>query len=70
MTAALEGVSGQQHVPAATYTRERTDTQFTVGWVARGGGNSRPHGDKIVDRPVHSQLLFRLSYAAHIYMYI
>ena len=33
MTAVLEGVSGQQHAPAAIYPRERTVTQFTGGWM-------------------------------------
>ena len=33
MTAALEGVSGQQHAPAALYPRERPGTHFTGGWV-------------------------------------
>jgi len=35
MTAAVEeGVSGQQHDPAALYPRERPGTHFTGGWVA------------------------------------
>ena len=34
------------------------------------GGKSRPHRDSIPDRPVRSQLLYRLSYQAHIYIYI
>jgi len=29
MNAALEGVSGQQHAPAALYPRERPGTHFT-----------------------------------------
>ena len=33
MAAALEGVSGQQHTPAALYLRERPDTHFTGGSV-------------------------------------
>jgi len=33
MTAALEGVSGQQHVTAALYPRERPGIQFTECWV-------------------------------------
>jgi len=33
MTAALEGVNGQQHDPAALYHRERPGTRFTEGWV-------------------------------------
>ena len=30
------------------------------------GGKSRPHRDSILDRPAHSQSLYRLSYPAHI----
>ena len=30
------------------------------------GGKSRPHRDSILDRPSHSQSLYRLSYPAHI----
>jgi len=33
MTAALEGVSGQQHAPAALFPQERFGTHFTRGWV-------------------------------------
>ena len=33
MTAALEGVSGQQHARAALYRRQRPGTDFTGGWV-------------------------------------
>jgi len=33
MTAALEGVSGQQHAPAALYPQERPGTHFTGDWV-------------------------------------
>ena len=38
MTAALEGGSGQQHVPAAIYPREITGTHFTGGWVGPRDG--------------------------------
>ena len=38
MTAALEGVSGQQHAPAALYPRERTGIHFTGGWVGPRAG--------------------------------
>jgi len=38
MTAALEGVSGQQHAPAALYPRERKGAQFTGGWVGPRAG--------------------------------
>ena len=37
MTAALEGVSGQQHAPAAIYPRKRPGTHFTGSWVGRSG---------------------------------
>jgi len=38
MTAALEGVSGQQHAPAALYPRKRAGTHFTGGWVGLRAG--------------------------------
>ena len=38
MTAALEGVSGQQHAPAALYPLERPGTHFTGGWVGPRAG--------------------------------
>jgi len=38
MTAALEGVSGQQHALAALYTRERPGAYFTGGWVGPRAG--------------------------------
>ena len=64
------GVSGQQHAPAALYPRERPGTHFTGGWVGPsagldGCGKSRPQRDSIPDRPVRSQSLYRLSYPAH-----
>jgi hypothetical protein len=60
MTAALEGVSGQQHAPAEIYPRERPGTPCAGGWVGpRAGlekcGKSRPHRDSIPDRPARSQ---------------
>ena len=33
MTAALEGVRGQQHVPVARYPRDKPGIHFTGGWV-------------------------------------
>jgi len=49
MTAALEGVSGHQHAPAALYPQERPVTHFTeAGWAPGPvwtGGKSRPHRD-------------------------
>jgi len=69
MTAALEGVSGQQHVPAALYPRERPGTHVQeVGWDSGPvwtGGKSCPHRDSIPERPARSQSLYRLSYRAH-----
>ena len=38
MTAALEGVSGQHHAPAALYPQERPGTHFTGGWVGPRAG--------------------------------
>ena len=38
MTAALEGMSGQQHAPAARYPRERPGTQLTGDWVGPRAG--------------------------------
>ena len=50
MTTALEGVRGQRHAPAAFYTRERSGTHCTGGWVGLRDylemyGKSRPHRD-------------------------
>jgi len=38
MTAALEGVSGQQHAPAALYRRERPGAHFVGGWLGPRAG--------------------------------
>jgi len=38
MTAALEGVSGQQYALTALYPRERPGTHFTGGWVGTRAG--------------------------------
>ena len=60
MTVALEGVSGQQHSPAALYPRERPGTHFKGGWVVPGpvwtGGKSHRHRDSIPDRPARSSV--------------
>jgi len=60
MTAALEGVSGQQHASAALYPRERPGTHFTGCWVGpRAGLDGRkisPHRDSIPDRPARSSV--------------
>jgi len=44
-----------------------------AGWapgLVGTGGKPRPHRDSIPDRPARSQSLYRLSYPAHIYIYI
>ena len=41
MTAALEGVNGQQHAPAALYLRESPGTHFTGGWAGPRAGLDR-----------------------------
>jgi len=38
MTAALEGLNGQQHAPAALYRRERRGARFTGGWMGPSAG--------------------------------
>jgi len=48
MTAALEGVSGQQHVPAAIYPQKRPGTNFTGDWVGPRAGLD---GQKISSSP-------------------
>jgi len=56
------------------FTRGRPGTHFTGGWMGPrasvDGRKSRPHRDSIPDRPARSQALYRLSYAAHIYICI
>jgi len=47
-TAALEGVSGQQHALAALYPRERPGTHFTEGWL---GPRAGLFGQKISSPP-------------------
>jgi len=59
MTAALEGVSGQQHAPATFYPRERPGTYFAGGWVGPRAGLD---GGKISSPPgffITNILLFR-----------
>ena len=70
MTAAVERVNGQQHVPATLYPGERPGVHFAGGWVGPMCGldrcrKSHPHQDSILDRPARSQSLYRLSYPAH-----
>ena len=76
MTAALEGVSGQQHAPTELYTRERPGTNLTGDWVGpragleRCGKISSTQGfDPRTVEPI-AQSLYRLSYAAYICIYI
>ena len=67
MTAAIEGVSGQQNPPTALYPRERTGTHFTGGLVGPRAvldGKPHPHRDTITDRRARSQSLYGLSYPA------
>ena len=68
MAAALEGVIGQQHGPAALYPGKDPvpilqEAEWAPGpvWM---GGKSRPRLDSIPDRPARSQSLYRLSYPA------
>ena len=67
MTAALEGVSGQRHAPAALYPRERPGTHFTGGWVGPRAGldgrkNLVPTGIRSRTIQPVAQSLYRLSY--------
>ena len=69
MTAAIEGVSGQQQAPAAIYPRENPvpvlqEAEWAPGTVW-AGGKSRPHQYSIPDRPARSQSLYRLRYLGH-----
>jgi len=69
MTAALEGVSVQQHAPATRYLRKRPVTHNTGGWMrptaGLDGGKSRLHWDSISESPPRCQWPYRLSYSAH-----
>ena len=53
MTAALEGVSGQQNAPAAIYPLQEAGWSPGPVWT---GGKSRPHRDSIPDRPARSSV--------------
>jgi len=84
MTAALEGVSGQQHAPAALHSRESPGTDFTGGWVGPRAGldvrnSSSPLGFDLGPCSPVAQSLYRLIYRAqythmcvfvYIYIYI
>ena len=60
MTAALEGVSGQQHAQAAfTPGKDPVPILQEAGWAPGPvwmGGKSRPHRDSILDRPARSSI--------------
>jgi len=64
-----EGVSGQQHAPAAlTPGKDPVPVLQEAGWAPGPvwtGGKSHPHLDSIPDRPACSQSLYRLSYRSH-----
>ena len=60
-------VSGQQHAPAALYSRERPGTYFTGGWVGPRAGPDRRKispttGIRCPDPTARSESLYRLSY--------
>ena len=69
MAAALEGVSGQQHSPAAIYPeKDPVPILQEAGWAPSPVwrcGKPRPHRDSIPNYPARSQSLYRLSYPAH-----
>jgi len=59
--------------PHFTAGKDPVPSLQEVGWAPGPvwtGGKSRPHRDSIPDRPACSQSLYRLSYPAHIYIYI
>ena len=62
-------MSGQQHALAILYPRERPGTHCTGGWVGPRAGMDRwkilPPGIRSPDCSAHSQLLYWLSYPAH-----
>jgi hypothetical protein len=71
MTTILEGGEWSAARSGRTLPPERPGTHCTGGWVGpRAGldrcGKSRPHRDSTLDRPAHSQSLYRLSYPTHI----
>jgi hypothetical protein len=70
MTSALEGVSGQQHAPAAfTPGKDPVPILQEAGWASgpvwTGAENLTPTGIRPPDRPARSQSLYRLSYPVH-----
>jgi len=60
MTAALEGVRGQQHAPATLYPgKDPVPTLQEARWAPGPvwtGGKSRPNRDSITDRPARSSV--------------
>jgi hypothetical protein len=68
MTAALEGVSGQQYAPAARNPgKDQVPILQEAGWAPGPvwtGGKCRPYRDPIPDRPARSQSLYQLRYPA------
>ena len=70
MTAAIEGVSGQQHGPAVLYPRENPvpivqEAGWAPGTVWTGVENLTLTGIRSPDRPARSQSLYQLRYPAH-----
>ena len=63
-------VSGEQHAPAALYPRkDPVPIVQEAGWAPGPvwtGEKSRPHRDSIPDRPARRELLYQLSYLAHL----
>ena len=62
MTVALEGLSGQQHAPAALYPREIPGTPFTGGWVCRHIGLEKlKERDNLEDVVLDGRIMFNES---------
>ena len=75
MTAALEGGEWSAARPGRTLHPVKTPVPILqeAGWAPGSvwtGGKFRPHRDWIPDRPARSQSLSRLSYRAHILLYV
>jgi len=71
MTAALEGGEWSAARPGRTLPPGKDSVPIVqeAGWAPGPvwtDGNSRPYWDSIPDPPARSQLLYRLSYRAHI----
>jgi len=66
MTAAVEGVSGQQHASSALYPRERPGTHFTGGWVGtRAGLDGRKISSRLEIYILIITLIFKFQRAYH-----